>query len=151
MPPTHATGSNPRIVSPAEIGALVRRTRKALGLTQAQVAGYSGLSERFLVELENGRTTGSMSRIHALLLQLNIHVLVGDQPLKQVAPAIRQARKALKFTQVDCAGFLGMGLSTLKAIEKGHEGVSLLNVFRASEGLGLHWRVVDTKDRQQDR
>lgn len=131
------------IRSAAALCGRIRERRKQLGLTQATVAGYAGVSERLLVELENGRTSVSLSRLIALLNLLNIRIQVDSQPLAQAGTAVKRARKALNLTQVDCAGFLGIGVSTLKAIENNHPGVSLEKLFTVTQGLALGWRPID--------
>ncbi len=75
------TTRNTRETAPKAKSALalcecIHSSRLALGLTQAQVAGFSALSERFLGELENGRTSVSLSRVRTLATLLNIQILV---------------------------------------------------------------------------
>jgi y4mF family transcriptional regulator len=48
---------NPFTPTPAEIGILVRQTRKALGLRQDELAGLARVGLRFVVELEAGKPT----------------------------------------------------------------------------------------------
>ncbi len=129
------------IESASSLCRYLRDRRKQLGLTQTAVAGYAGVSERLLVELENGRTSVSLSRVIALLNLLNIRIRVDSQPLTQAGEAVKEARKALKLPQTDCAGFLGVGVSTLKAIEKNHPGVSLEKLFTVTQGLALGWYI----------
>jgi len=136
----------PRVTAPQAKSALalcksIHNSRLALGLTQAQVAGYSGVSERLLGELENGRTSVSLSRVRTLANLLNIQILVAGSPIDQVHAMVKNARKSLQLTQSDAAGFLGLSLSSLKAIENGHQGVSLEKLFTATSGLGLAWQA----------
>ena len=44
-------------MSPREIGKLIRKYRKSQNLQQKQLAGVSGVGERFIVELEAGKPT----------------------------------------------------------------------------------------------
>ena len=134
------------IDSATSLCRVILERRKQLGLTQAAVAGYAGVSERLLVELENGRTSVSLSRVIALLNLLNIRIHVGSQPLARAGDAVKQARKALKLTQTDCAGFLGVSVSTLKAIERNHPGVSLEKLFTVTQGLALGWHIIDEQE-----
>ncbi len=131
----------PKVKSALALCECIYSSRLALGLTQAQVAGFSALSERFLGELENGRTSVSLSRVRTLATLLNIQILVAGSPIDQVHTLVRSTRKSLGLTQNDAAGFLGLSLSTLKAIEKGHQGVSLEKLFVATSGLGLVWQA----------
>jgi y4mF family transcriptional regulator len=43
--------------TPAEFGALLRERRRALKLTQAQLAGAAGVSRKAVIEIENGKPT----------------------------------------------------------------------------------------------
>lgn len=45
------------IYSVKHVGALVRRQRARLGLTQSQLASRAGVGRRFLSELETGKET----------------------------------------------------------------------------------------------
>ncbi len=42
-------------LTPAEIGEIVRSTRKATGLRQDELAGAAGVGLRFIVDLEAGK------------------------------------------------------------------------------------------------
>ncbi|MGB0866998.1 MAG: helix-turn-helix domain-containing protein [Granulosicoccaceae bacterium] len=46
-----------------ELGQIIRRSRKAQGLTLVDAAGLCGVSVRFLSELENGRDSCGIGRI----------------------------------------------------------------------------------------
>lgn len=52
-----------------DLAKLVRQTRKKQGLTQADVAGLSGLGRRFISELEGGKPTAQVAKV---LLVLNV-------------------------------------------------------------------------------
>ena len=52
-----------RIPSPADIGALVRTTRKASGLRQDELAGACGVGLRFIVDLEAGKPTAQIGKV----------------------------------------------------------------------------------------
>ena len=60
------------IVTAENIGFVVRDTRKALGLTQVEIAQRSGCSQRFVSELERGKGTGEFCRVLAVLSSLGI-------------------------------------------------------------------------------
>ena len=51
-----------RIDNPTEFGAAVARARKALGLTQRDLALAIGTGERFIVDLESGKTTAQLGK-----------------------------------------------------------------------------------------
>lgn len=51
-----------RVCDAATFGAALRKRRKELGYTQAQVAAFSGCSAAFLSALENGKETAELGR-----------------------------------------------------------------------------------------
>ena len=54
-------------MTPAQIGQLVRTTRRAQRLRQDQLAGAAGVGVRFLVELEAGKATAQLGKALAVL------------------------------------------------------------------------------------
>ena len=64
------------ITSVADLGQLIRTERKAQGLTQADLAGASGVSLRFLSELERGRSSAGIGRVLRILHMLGLDVQV---------------------------------------------------------------------------
>ena len=65
-----------KIESAAELGALVRRKRKDIRLTQASIAGLSGVGARFMSELERGKATVELGRSLQVLARLGLDVWV---------------------------------------------------------------------------
>lgn len=59
-----------------ELGQLIRKTRKAMGLTQLDAAGLCGVGERFLSELERGKPTASLGKALQVLHRLGFTVSV---------------------------------------------------------------------------
>jgi len=53
-----------------DIGAIIRRTRKAQGLRQPELAAASGVGLRFLVELERGKPTAQLGKVLSVLSTL---------------------------------------------------------------------------------
>lgn len=72
----------------AELGARVRAWRARRGMTRKQLAADSGLSERFLADVEAGKGNVSMYSLEAAARALNITVL----DLMQDAPSPALAR-----------------------------------------------------------
>lgn len=60
--------------TPATIGTLVRETRKALNLTQADLALTSGTGLRFISELENGKPSCQWGKVLIILQTLGIRM-----------------------------------------------------------------------------
>ncbi|MBM5801859.1 MAG: helix-turn-helix transcriptional regulator [Cyanobacteria bacterium K_DeepCast_35m_m2_023] len=69
------------IGSTEELGAALRRSRKALGLTQAELALAAGVGLRFVGEVEAGKPSAQLGRVMQL-----IEVLGGSLVLR-IAPA----------------------------------------------------------------
>lgn len=60
----------------ADLGDLVVATRRAQGLTQADVAGLAGLGNRFLVDLEKGKETIQTQKVLDVLALLGLELVV---------------------------------------------------------------------------
>ena len=58
------------IHSAAELGAALRAERKALGLSQADLALAAGVGLRFVVELEAGKPTVQLMRVLRVIAAL---------------------------------------------------------------------------------
>lgn len=63
-----------------EIGAIVRRARRAQGLRQDQLAAAAGVGLRFLVELERGKPTLRLVKVLAVLDALGCRLDVTPPP-----------------------------------------------------------------------
>ncbi|MGL1921601.1 MAG: helix-turn-helix transcriptional regulator [Hyphomicrobiales bacterium] len=57
-----------------EIGATVRKTRKAIGITQKDLALTSGTGLRFIIDLEKGKPTCQLDKVLTVLQTLGIKV-----------------------------------------------------------------------------
>jgi y4mF family transcriptional regulator len=60
--------------TPAQIGKLIRDTRKALGVTQKDLALTSGTGMRFIIDLERGKETCEIGKALAILNTLGIKI-----------------------------------------------------------------------------
>jgi len=60
--------------SPKDVGSIVRRTRKALGVTQQALALTSGTGSRFISDLERGKKTCELGKVLTVLQTLGIKV-----------------------------------------------------------------------------
>ena len=60
--------------TPEAIGNLVRKTRKALGATQKDLALTSGTGLRFIIELERGKPTCQLAKVLTVLNTLGIEI-----------------------------------------------------------------------------
>lgn len=68
-----------RITDTESLGALIRDTRKAQGLTQEQLAGVCGVGMRFIRELEHGKDSCHIGKALSVLQMLGLQVHIdGD-------------------------------------------------------------------------
>ena len=65
-----------RIYETADIGALVRKKRIELGMTQSQLADISGNGTRFISELENGKPTMQIGKVLDMLHILGFDISI---------------------------------------------------------------------------
>jgi XRE family aerobic/anaerobic benzoate catabolism transcriptional regulator len=141
----------------SELGARVRAWRARRGMTRKQLASDSGLSERFLADVEAGKGNVSINSLEAVARALHISIL----ELLQDAPRPAQARlhgllQRLDETQLDQAysllgstfdlgdaqgrerrialvGLRGAGKSTLGAQLAAQRGVPFVELDREIE------------------
>lgn len=60
--------------SPKQLGNVIQRTRKQLGLTQTQLANLAGLRQEKVSLVERGQEGAKLSTIFALLAALNLQI-----------------------------------------------------------------------------
>ena len=72
------------MLTPTDIGTIVRATRKAQGLRQDELAGAAGVGLRFIVDLEAGKTTVQLGKVIQVLQALGCAMDV--RPPDGVAP-----------------------------------------------------------------
>jgi XRE family aerobic/anaerobic benzoate catabolism transcriptional regulator len=149
----------------AELGARVRAWRARRGMTRKQLAADSGLSERFLADVESGKGNVSINSLEAAARALNITIieLLQDAP----RPALSRVHDLLTHlddTQLDQAyqllagnfglgddkgrdkrialiGLRGAGKSTLGAQLAQHRGVPFIELDKEIEreaGTGMN-------------
>lgn len=61
-----------RLLQPDQLGDAVSRARHALGLSQRDLAGAAGTSQRFIVELERGKPTAQIGKVMHVLRMLGL-------------------------------------------------------------------------------
>jgi y4mF family transcriptional regulator len=67
------------ITTSEDIGNLVRRIRKAQGLTQSELAAGSAVGVRFIVDLEKGKSTCQIGKTLRVLSMLGIHFQTDEE------------------------------------------------------------------------
>ena len=65
-----------KVNAPADIGIIVRRKRKADGLTLADAATMCNVGYRFLSNVENGKPTAHIGKILQVLSCLGLEVTI---------------------------------------------------------------------------
>jgi len=62
--------------TPAELGALVRARRRALGTTQIELAALADVGPRFIGDLERGKATLEIGKVLRVLDRLGLRLSV---------------------------------------------------------------------------
>ena len=85
--PTTAAEQDSSKATLAELGTRVRAWRARRGMTRKQLAADSGLSERFLADVESGKGNVSINSLEAAARALNITILelLHDSPRPALA------------------------------------------------------------------
>lgn len=60
--------------TPTDIGKTIRQTRKAMGITQKDLALTSGTGLRFIIDLEKGKETCQLGKTLTVLQTLGVKV-----------------------------------------------------------------------------
>lgn len=66
------------LITPDDLGRLVKKERKAMGLTQAELALASGTGIRFISDLENGKRTCQIGKTLTVLKTLGIRMTLSS-------------------------------------------------------------------------
>ncbi len=69
-----------RIVTPTEIGMIVRTIRKSQKLRQDELAGTAGVGVRFVVDLEAGKPTAQIGKALLILEALGCKITISPPP-----------------------------------------------------------------------
>lgn len=68
--------STPKAYHAADIGKIVKITRKKLKVTQRDLALTSGTGLRFIIELEQGKPTCQLEKVLTVLRTLGIKIII---------------------------------------------------------------------------
>lgn len=63
------------ILSIEDLGHIARKTRKAVGMTQSDLAAACGVGRRFIVEMESGKGTCEIAKVILVLKMLGISLM----------------------------------------------------------------------------
>lgn len=72
-----------KTLTPAAIGALIRKTRKDAGLRQDELAGAAGVGLRFIVDLEAGKPTAQIGKTLLVLAALGCSLEITPPPARE--------------------------------------------------------------------
>ena len=75
------------ILSPEDIGNLVRAKRKSQAANQAEFASLCGVGVRFISELENGKSTVELGKVLQVLKCLGLEVNIMPRSWKKAVVA----------------------------------------------------------------
>jgi transcriptional regulator with XRE-family HTH domain len=67
------------------------------------------------------------------------------EDLKEIGQKIELLRLQLRLKQVDIASLTGLGVKTIRNIEKGKEGTSIKNVIQVANVLGASLKIAIKK------
>jgi HTH-type transcriptional regulator/antitoxin HipB len=88
------------IRTPADLGAMIRSTRKSLGMDQTELARKIGVSRWWLVEIERGKPRAEIGLILRTLNTLGIN-LGADTSRKRITKAQKAAIKLRNPIDID--------------------------------------------------
>ena len=88
---------------PEDIGALVRDRRKALRLSQADLANRLQVSQRYISHLESGKPTLQLGLVLRVLRELSVDLTVElpKSPTKSPTLKKRSKPKPIEFIDID--------------------------------------------------
>ena len=64
-----------RVANVGELASLIRLERRRQGITQAELAGLSGVGVSFLSQLENGKESAEVGKVLSVLTMLGIDLV----------------------------------------------------------------------------
>ncbi|MHB1947473.1 MAG: helix-turn-helix transcriptional regulator [Gammaproteobacteria bacterium] len=68
--------NSPTTYRAKDIGKIVKNTRKALGVTQRDLALTAGTGLRFIIELEQGKPSCQLEKVLTVLRTLGIKIII---------------------------------------------------------------------------
>jgi len=74
-----------KVSTSQEIGRLITRKRKEIGLKQEIAAGLSGVGTKFLSQMENGKETAELGKVLQVLNRMGLELYIfprSANPLK---------------------------------------------------------------------
>lgn len=72
------------MIAPQLLAKILRKHRKAAGLSQLQLAQLAGIGKTAVFELEKGKETVQLDTLRKVLAVLNIKVILTSQLMKKI-------------------------------------------------------------------
>ncbi|KAF0203843.1 MAG: helix-turn-helix domain-containing [Bacteroidetes bacterium] len=72
------------MIEPELLANILRKHRKAAGLSQLQLAQLAGIGKTAVFELEKGKETVQLDTLRKVLAVLNIKVILTSQLMKKI-------------------------------------------------------------------
>ena len=69
-----------------DFGKIIKERRNLLGLTQQDLADYSGLSLRIIKSIETGKGNPSLNTLHKLVDILGLEIILEKLPQARLTP-----------------------------------------------------------------
>lgn len=126
----------PPNLSKQPISTTLKAKRKALQLTQADLASFAGVSVRSISSFESKGLNIQLNKLMMLASALGHR----DEPFNYpsgVGQAVIDRRKSLKLKQNDVASFSGVSRSFVMDLENGKETIRAVEVFKVLHSLGM--------------
>ncbi len=76
-----------RVNTPADFGHLIRRVRKARGMTQQQLARAAAVGRQWIVEIEAGKRRAELGKVLQTLAALDLTLSLRGEGIPAVHPA----------------------------------------------------------------
>lgn len=130
------------IVTAAEqLLALIRNRRKNLELESRSLAGVSGVSQKFLSQLENLKVSVELDSLIKVTHSLGLLIPIFDDP-NTMALKIKTRRKELKLEQAVAASLCNVSPRFLSSLENGKPKKRLNKVFDVLNALAIEVEVI---------
>lgn len=129
------------VTTAKELLSEITKRRKALKIDAVSLASLSGVSLKFLSQLENGKESIETTSLLKVTGSLGIQIPFLDEP-ESLGKLISTRRKELDIDQLTTATMCGVSARFLSTIERGEPRKRLNKVFNVIHGLGLSVEVI---------
>lgn len=129
-----------RASSAKQLLTLIRDRRKSLGIESQSLAAVSGVSKKFLSQLENLKVSVELDSLIKVTHSLGLSISVLDDP-ETTAIAIKTRRNELQLQQMVAASLCNVSPRFLSSLENGKPKKRLNKVFDVLNALGIEVEV----------